>query len=194
MDSSRRQFLLGSAGAVAGLILPSYYDRVFTYFQNTGEPLIDLPEESSIELFAVDRGGDGFELNWGDPWEQPPKMTIREFAREYYGCVEEYIERYCDPDDDESELDLDAPADEWLVLDTWARCDSPNARAYRLLEDLDLGSTLEGPDAVGELRFIDGACPGNDYLGVEAADEISISLLQKRLNDLGEGVRITMSS
>ena len=80
------------------------------------------------------------------------------------------------------------------IWNSWARCDSLNARAYRLLENLDLGSTLEGPNAVGELRFIDGACAGNDYLGVEAADEISISLLQKRLNDLGEGVRITMSS
>jgi hypothetical protein len=137
--------------------------------------------------------GDGFELNRGDPWEQPPEMTIREFAREYYGCVEEYIERHCDPDDDEYELDLDGPADEFILAETWYYRDSPSARAYRLLEDLDLGSTLEGQDAVGGLRFIDGLHPGNDYFGVLADDEISISLLQKRLNDLNTGIHITMA-
>ena len=33
---------------------------------------------------------------------------------------------------------------------------------------------------------------GNDYRGVEAADQVSISLLQKRLNDLDTGIRISM--
>ena len=74
------------------------------------------------------------------------------------------------------------------------RTDSPNARAYRLLENLDLGPSLTGQDAVGELRFMDGPCPGNDYLGVEAADEATISLLQKRLNELDTGIRLSMAN
>ncbi len=39
-----------------------------------------------------------------------------------------------------------------------------------------------GADAVGGLKFIDGLCPGNDYIGVEAVDEVSFSLFQKRLS------------
>ena len=76
------------------------------------------------------------------------------------------------------------------VVDTWARVDSPNAKAFRLLEDLDLGPNLVGKDAVGEIRFIDGPCPGNDYLGVEVDCDITISLLQKRLNELDTGIAI----
>ena len=62
-----------------------------------------------------------------------------------------------------------------------------------MLEGLDLGSDLEGEKAVGETRFIDGPMPGNDYLGVEAADQVSVSLLQKRLNELNTGIRIVMA-
>jgi hypothetical protein len=63
MSISRRQFILGTA---AGLILPSYYQRVFTYFENTGEAPIEVPGKVDIELIATDRGGTGYELNWGE--------------------------------------------------------------------------------------------------------------------------------
>ena len=82
--------------------------------------------------------------------------------------------------------------DWWEVVDCWSREDSPNARAFNLLADLDLGPTLSGQDAVGEIRFIDGPCPGNDYLGVEAPTPTDISLLQKRLNELRTGIRISV--
>ena len=42
------------------------------------------------------------------------------------------------------------------------------------------------------LDFIDGACPGNDYLGVEALDPVSVSLLQQRLNELGTGIKMEL--
>jgi hypothetical protein len=38
------------------------------------------------------------------------------------------------------------------------------------------------------VRFVDGACPGNDWLGVEISDLQSLALLQKRLDDLGAGI------
>ena len=43
-----------------------------------------------------------------------------------------------------------------------------------------------------EIVFIDGPCPGNDYLGVEAPTLVDVSLLQKRLNDLRAGIRISV--
>ncbi len=184
MSISRRQFILGTA---AGLILPSYYDKVLTFFENTGEALIELPKRTDIELIAIDRGGNGFELNWGDPWSEPPEMTLREYAIHYFGSEKEYLHW-----NEYEEVDFDTKLDFWDIVDTWSRIDSPNARAYRLLEDLDLGPDLTGEDAVGEINFIDGPCPGNDYLGVEARSQIDISLLQKRLNELDTGIRITM--
>lgn len=186
MSISRRQFILGTA---AGLILPSYYDKVLAYWESHGEALIEVPKKTEIELIAVDRGGDGLQLNWGDPWEEPPEMTVREFARRYFGDEEYFIElREEGPD-----IDLDAQMDWWDVVDCWGRVDSPNAKAYRLLESYDLGPDLVGKDAVGEILFIDGPCPGNDYLGVEAPSLVDLSLLQKRLNELKTGIRISIA-
>ena len=112
-------------------------------------------------------------------------MTVREYAIRYYGGEKEWLE--CNGYEDE---DFDQVMDFWDVVDTWSYHDSPNARAYRLLEDLDLGPQLTGAEAVGEINFIDGSCPGVDYLGAHAPTQLDIALLQKRLNDLDTGIRI----
>jgi hypothetical protein len=117
-------------------------------------------------------------------------MTVREFARRYWGGEEAYRLDWCW--DEDEDVDFDAQMDWWDVVDNWARVDSPNAKAYRLLEDLDLGPDLVGENAVGEIRFIDGPCPGNDYLGVEVPTLVDISLLQKRLNELNTGIRVSL--
>ena len=184
MSISRRQFILGTA---SGLILPSYYDKVLSYFENHGEPLIEIPKQADTELLVVDDYG-SLQFHLGDPEAEPPEMTVREFALEHCGSEEAYREEWCDGE----EVDFDDFVDPEIVLDYWARDESSNAQAFYLLEGLDLGPDLNRKNAVGEIRFIDGACPGNDYLGVEAADQVSISLLQKRLNELDMGIRITV--
>ena len=85
---------------------------------------------------------------------------------------------------------MDAPADIMSYIDSWSRHESPTAIAYNYLESLDLGPILNEPGGVGEIYFIDGECPGNDYLGVNVPDDLSLSLLQERLNQLNQGVRI----
>ena len=45
---------------------------------------------------------------------------------------------------------------------------------------------------LGGLSFIDGCHPGNDYLGVRADDALSASLLQARLCELGENIRVEL--
>ena len=187
MSISRRQFILGTA---AGLILPAYYDKVFSYWENHGEPLLQVPKQANLDLYALDLGSGDYEFNLGKPPLEPPKMTIREFAYRYFGNEDEYRDAWCWEEDED--VDFDAYMDPEYVLDFWARSDSPNARAYWLLEDLDLGPHLSGEDAVGELRFIDGPCPGNDYLGVEADCDFTVGLLQKRLNDLNTGIRVSL--
>ena len=37
-----------------------------------------------------------------------------------------------------------------------------------------------------------GVCPGNDYMGVEARDDVTLSLLQHRLNELGAGIKVEL--
>lgn len=183
MTISRRQFILGTA---SGLIMPSFYETVLAHVDNYGEPLIELPRQFDTNLFAVATGFGEFQLNLGDPDAEPPELTVREFAVRYFGSEKDYVYYF----GEEEEIDFDALIDWDVLVDHWARRDSPNAQAYFLLDGLDLGPEFSGADAVGEIRFIDGPCPGNDYLGVEAADEVSLSLLQKRLNQLGTGIRV----
>ncbi|RLC56446.1 MAG: hypothetical protein DRI30_05825 [Chloroflexi bacterium] len=185
MSISRRQFILGTG---AGLILPSYYDKIFAYFENTGEALLDVPRNAEIELIADFDLGSEYELNLGAPHQEPPEMTVREYARRYFAGEENYL--YLREEDD---VDFERKMDFWEVIDTWARTDSPNARAYRLLENLDLGPDLCGENAVGRIDFIDGDRPGSDYLGAHAPGQLDLALLQKRLNDLDTGIRILMA-
>jgi len=183
---SRRHFVLGTA---AGLILPSYFEKALAFLENTGEPLLVPPTDAVVELIAMDWHAGGFELNLGDPYQEPPEMTVREFARRYWGGEAAYLDAWGYDD-----CDFARKMDFWEVIDCWGMKDSPNARAYRLLDGLDLGHQFAGPDAVGTLEFIEGPCPGSNYVGVEAADQLSVSLLQKRLNDLNMGIRIRMES
>jgi hypothetical protein len=186
MSITRRQFLLSTAGAAAGFILPSFYTRVLAFVDQFGEPLLESPPLVREELIVcTDRCN---ELNLGDPYYEPPSMTWREYADRYYGGSLEVLEDGWEISG--PAIDEEVPWD--VMIDEFIRTDSANAKAYRMLESLDLGPKLIGPDAVGSLVFTDGACPGNDYLGVAAEDAITISLLQKRLNDLGTGVLLVM--
>jgi hypothetical protein len=187
MSLNRRQFLVATTRSAAGLILPAYYDKVLAYFENHGEPLLEVPAATEQVLYVGDWEN---ELYLGEnPYDaQPPSFTWREFF-EYcgYDDMEYALEQW--GFDEEPEL-LDEPACEDTVIDAWARTDSPNARAHHYLWSLDLGPDLVEGRRVGGLEFIDGPMPGNDYLGVRACDGVSLSLLQNRFNELGEKVRI----
>ena len=185
MLSTRRQFIIGTA---TGLILPSFYDKVFTFFENTGEAYLERPMQATTDLFAAVDRGEGFQLNLGNPYQEPPKLTYREYARRYMDNDEEYLEELID-----QRIDLDAEMEFYDFIDEWAYQDSPNAKAYRLLENLDLGRDFDGVHAVGQLQFYDCPTMYSDYFGVHAEDEVSLSLLQKRLNELNTGIRITVT-
>lgn len=191
MSITRRQFLLGTA---SGLILPAFYEKAFGYFENHGEPLLITPKQPAEILYACKNfAAEGYQLNLGNPEEQPLQMTIREFCLAYgEGDPERWWrEEWTDVEDDEP-IDMDAEMDLWPVIDWWASQRSSNAKAYHYLEDLDLGPQLKNARAVGHLDFTYGACPGNDYVGVEARDTVTLSLLQQRLNELGAGVKVEL--
>ena len=82
MMMTRRQFLLSTAGATAGCILPSFYTRAIEFLDQFGEPLLETPKLIHDELFiSAERD---YELNLGDPWSEPPKMTWLECLERYY--------------------------------------------------------------------------------------------------------------
>ena len=70
--------------------------------------------------------------------------------------------------------------------------DSPCARAYHYLEGIDLGPELTGAGVAGRLDFYCGGAPGNSFLAVDAVDDVSLSLLQQRLNVLGTGIKVKL--
>jgi hypothetical protein len=187
MSITRRQFLISSAKACAGLVLPSYYEKVFSFFENHGEPLLEAPTRFDKDLYAVFVGPD-YQLNLGIPDIDVPEITWREMFNRYHGWMPD--EEELDKEYGMTEADLDDTAYVDSYLDLWCRLDSPNARAYRLLEYLDLGNELQHGKQVGELLFYDGPMPGNDYLGVHAQCGVTLSLLQHRLNELNTGIRV----
>jgi len=190
MSITRRQFLLSIPAVSVGYLIPSFVVRATEYLANTGKPLLVEPSSYDSILFAVDDGTGNYQLNIGDPYAQPPSLTLREYIDIYYwGDDDDYIE--------ESELTknefknaLNEYVDEEVYLEHWARQHSPNRLAFDYLSCLDLGSEQENNNTDGVIEFIDGPSPGNDYIAAHVPNHISLSLLQERLNQLKEGVRI----
>lgn len=195
MSVSRRHFLLGTAGAAAGLILPSYYRRALEFLDRTGSPLIEPQGITNQVLTAYPYAHYGDDLKYGlvlgpfDPNLTPPELTLQQFADRYDADLDDVLECY-------GELaDLHTPVD-WekeYFLETWMYRDDPDRQAYELLSGLDLGPELSGPEAAGYVHLEIGGSPASTAWIVGTEDEISLSLLQERLNALHTGVRIEMA-
>ena len=188
MSISRRQFLLGTA---AGLVLPSFYERALSYFENHGEPMLITPKRPTEVLYACSEfTEEGFQLNLGNPHDvYPPEMTIREFCITYgEGDPEKWWREFWLYTDDCEPVDLDAKMDQASVEEWWILKKSPFARAYHYLEGIDLGPQLNGADVAGGLDFYCGGGPGNSFFAVDAVDDVSLSLLQQRLNEIRSGI------
>lgn len=95
--------------------------------------------------------------------------------------------------------DIDSESDEGFVTD-WCRNNAPEAAATGYLSGLlqslraekdkvDIGDAIEAEG----LRFIDGACPGNDTLVCAYANDYdTLCSLQRVLNALGRDCRIVI--
>ena len=192
MSVTRRQFLLGTA---AGLILPSFFERAHSFLENHGEPLLIAPKQPEEVLYAwADCAQEGYQLNLGSPEKGPPdSMTIREFCHAYgQGDPEKWWREEWLCTDEQVAVDLDEDMDRFAVEEWWFARDSPTARAYNYLETIDLGPKLSAAREVGGLNFYIGGAPGMGYQAVDAIDEVSLSLLQHRLNELATGIEVRM--
>jgi hypothetical protein len=184
---TRRQFLLGTLGA--GFILPTFFDKALSFFENHGEPLLIAPKNPGQILYVTTDWDYEFRLD--TPILEIPKMTMGEYLDEYYGGVEAYMEDQAMEEEDRP--DLDSFAEPYLVLDRWGRTESPNARAFSVLDQLRFSAWGDKSDALSGITFYDGPSPGSDYLGVQADDLMAVSLVQHALNNQGYNTRIELA-
>ena len=192
----RRSFLIG-AGA---LLTTCFVHKADWYLDNkqTVVPLIN--QNKSLEkLYFVPISSSEYEVRLGTPdlsYESFRQLTYREMLDHYRGVSEpKTLSDFRDIYHDWGITPrmLDQIADPMDYVDDWGRIDSPKAQAYHYLEKLDLfGSDQLGGLRRGDLQFVDGACPGNDYLAVVSDDPLSASLLQARLLELGQKTSVEL--
>ena len=189
MSISRRQFLLSTAGATVGAIVPSFYFRALEFFEQFGEPLFELPGQVSRDLYVLSTDEGFMELSVGNPYADIPAMTYREyFAVRNPKWLENYEETWgFEP------AQLDTLMHQEELWDWWFMEEGPQARAFHLLQSLDLGKDLSGPDAVGGLDCVREANMVSSWVSARVDDDVTLSLLQRRLNDLGTGIRVVTS-
>ena len=186
---TRRGFI---ASVSAALTLP-LVNKFTWYLEKKGRPFIDAPEyPSQILRVYPDRN---FQICLdGDPWDIPTQAPSWRYY--FLDCLGEeepgslssfhyFFEKY-----GIRPTQLDKNCDELVWLDYWTRNESPDADAYRLLESLRIGSDLSAGEGVGGLTFINSDTNVYRHLGVHADDEISLSLLQHRLNVIGTEIAV----
>jgi len=192
----RRQFLIG-----AGSILSTAFISKAEWFLREKQSVVPLLDETKAEetIYFVNTGF-SYELRLNTISFDIPDLTYREVLDTYYSIyfpkdqplrLSDYRELYHEHGLMPRQLDDIADFD-WYV-EAWCRQGSCNARAYHRLEHLDLfdyGS--EEGRLIGGLNFIDGCHPGSDYLGVTADDPLSASLLQARLLELDQNIRVKL--
>lgn len=190
----RRQFLVRAASVLGALITPSFVREAEAFAQSEQSPLL-LPASAAERILSALPSSRGYILHFGDPDERIPEWTWQELAEElgYYG--RDAIDFLAGHNDGctrrELRKMLHEPADHWLVADVWDASYASSTLAFNYLDRLDLGPEFGGTfGARGDLRFIEGFHPGNDTRAVEAADALTLSLLQARLLELGESTTL----
>jgi hypothetical protein len=128
----------------------------------------------------------------GEPqvWAGPPP-TWREFLSsphlDYYDPTE-VKQRLDDVEFDPSQLDNEMNFWWWEThFDTRS---GPSARAYNLLEKIDLGPELGGGDGANREFNEGGWDPSDISLHIGASDLLALSLLQARLIDLNLPMKV----
>jgi hypothetical protein len=188
MTVSRRTFMTG----LVSFFGVASSDALTKKIQDRGTPLLLVPKsiEKTLRVFE---GGTVFYSEDGYGNKRP---TWREVLLEEGWPVNDpdqisriLSERYMETED---ELDQQVSDVCWPMVHgvTW----SPMARAVRLLERLKVGPKLTSKNrGVGQLNFHYGDNhPGSNDIWVEVEDDLSVSLLQARIIELNQPIKIVM--
>jgi hypothetical protein len=185
---SRRGFLIGAGS----LLTTAFVKDARSFIRTTGRPLLAPPAQALQTLYWYDGAVDDSYLlslgEWMDP--HPPAPTWRAFfiSEGIPHQTEDEIERLCCAHDIEPK-DFDGPIDYWYWVEHIEGAGSTFAKTHRLLSNIDFGPSLRTRDAP-QLEFHCGEVMGDSSSWVNAKDELSLSLLQARLIDLGMPIKI----
>ena len=186
MLQSRRGFLIG----VGAMLTTAFVKDARSFVHRNSQPLLTSPPQVVETMYWCEIPDEGYQLSLG-PWRiAPPPPTWRRFfvSEGIPHRREREIERICS-----SHLiepgDFDKPMsvrywEEWFEIEG-----GPLARAYHLLQKLDLGPE-RGSERGPLLEFNIGAHPGDSTHYVNAKDMLSLALLQARLIDLKLPIKI----
>jgi len=197
----RRSFLINSSRTLGAVLTYSFMSSVEAFVGNENIPLLLKPNHTETILYAINDTYDGYHLYLGKhPLDdQVPDVKWRELFLDHWGWSEKegiaYLQENYEITKSESRKMLADDAPEDSINDWFYLSQSANAKAFFYLSSLDLGPDFGGsPDAAGEIKFVEGYHPGNDTRMVEVPENISLSLLQARLIDLQENIKIEVGT
>ena len=193
----RRSFLVHTSSTFAAILTSSFVTKVDAFVSHTDSPLLIQTDNNFKKLYAVRDDFSGYLLYLGrNPFDDVvPKISWGTWLVDYQGFSENEGIQFLQVDYDISEktaqrmLTEEAPYS--AICDQFYLSHSANAKAYFYLSHLDLGPEFgRTAEARGDIKFIEGYCPGNDTRMVEVPDDFSLSLLQARLLDLQQRIKI----
>jgi hypothetical protein len=188
---SRRGFLIGTAG----LLTTAFVKDARSFIRRKEAPLLAAPSSTAHTLYWDWPDGldnpklylDGKPQVWAG---EPP--TWREFLSSqhlHYYEPTKIKQRLEDVEFDPIQLDKEMDFGWWE--NHFDRRSGPSAKAYNLLEKIDLGPELGGGGDGPNLEFNEGGWDPSDIsLHVGASDLLALSLLQARLCDLNLPIRV----
>ncbi len=199
MSISRRQFIAGASAATAGLIVPSFAERVLAHVATFGEPLLEPSPKTdcvwhALPVDLMDSCGHLL-IDTSIPFSlEVPDMTWRRFLTISRSPIESWSDELEEwnltPDQ------LDDLADRFYTQNWWDSAGGPCARAFGRLTNLAprLGSplTTRGSE-LGYVAFESGPYPGSWNQWVDVSCDAGLSCLQHRLNKLRTGIRIEIA-
>lgn len=186
-DLSRRTFLKGLTTAFGASTMSDLRKRIL----DNGAPILLKPTQVSNRFFVADNGS----LALGEIWT-PDEMPPLSWVQYFVDCGAE------------TKLQIREYASEWDVEDIDARIDEENwqsifemhyeplAAGYHFLRRVNIGpKTFAKQPRNGRLDFFAGSNhPCSSDLWVEAFDDLTVSLLQARLIELGHPIEIVMEA
>ena len=191
----RRSFLIGATSAI---LTAGFYRDVTRFIERKDEPLLIKPDDVIRTLHAI-RQGNGFTL-WLDnhPDDEPDwSMTWADYYKQAWGYSRTKAIANIRSEKSVTWREAREMADETVdadeLLDWHYDYELGSALAVRFFRDVDLGPDFAAGVGRGQVSFADYKCAGPDRWGSEAADQLSLSLLQGRLNELDTGVEVQIS-
>lgn len=186
-DIDRRSFLRGLAGAFGAASITDLRARVL----DAGHPILLKPTQVSNRFFVADNGS----LALGDVWTAD-RMTPVSWLQYFVDCGAKTNEQIAEYADGWEIDDLDARIDDENWRNIFDIHYEPLAAGYHFLKRVNIGpKTLARSPRNGRLDFFAGSNhPCSSDLWVEAYDDLSVSLLQARLIELGYPIEIVMEA